>query len=309
MDERGGGFVEQPIFLRAGSEELFGIFALPTGRSNDITVLHLSGGGLGPSCGRDQRVARLCRQLAAEGYPVLRFDYRGAGDSTGIVERFQLDRPFVGDAQAAINWLKSEGYSRIVLAGGCFGARTAIATATKVPDVAGLMLMALPIRDKEKDDSGLSDRVREEAVWRYASRALRPSVIAGMLSRDRRDAYIRFAWKQVHARKARGPFDWVSASLMAQLAVVARQGVHLLFLRGTGDPSFADFDRAWPGPLGDVLEDRQANVVIRVLDGRLGALSEPRVQTDINGAMSAWLASLPAEHASPSGPASLIIRS
>jgi uncharacterized protein len=282
-------YVERPVFLRSGAEELFGIFAEPSSRSNDLAVLYLMGGDQGSSCGRDQRVAKLCRRLATDGHPVLRFDYHGVGDSTGFVDRFRMDSPFVDDAQAAIDWLVRQGLDRIVLIGSCFGARNAVATASAVVDTAGIALMAMSVRDKEKDDAGVTSRVRSRSLWHYAYRVLQPRSLAAMASREQRATYRRLARNRIHARRARGPLDWISPSLMEQLGRIAKHGIPLLILRGTEDPTFDDFELALAGPLGDVVKGRHEEADVRILHGRLGALSDPRVHEETIDQISDWL--------------------
>lgn len=248
MGEGSLRFFERPVFMHSDGADLFGILTEPIGAIRNVAVLFVGGGGMGPSSGRDQRNVVLCRRLAVDGYPVLRFDYAGVGDSTGSIERFQLDRPFVDDAVAALDRLAEEGYRRVVLMGPCFGARTSVATAATAANVEGLVLLATPVRDKVKDHSGVSDSVREHSLWHYASRGLRPQVLAALAHRERRDAYIRYARRQLHARKAHGSFDWISRSLVDQLSVVVAKGVPILFLPGVGGPVVRGLRPSLGGP-------------------------------------------------------------
>ena len=70
--------------------------------------------------GSHRQFLLLARSLAAAGIPVLRFDYRGMGDSEGVLRDFR----FVGeDLNAAINVLvERSGVDAVVLWGLCDGA-------------------------------------------------------------------------------------------------------------------------------------------------------------------------------------------
>jgi pimeloyl-ACP methyl ester carboxylesterase len=188
---------ETPFFADVGSQMLFGILTEPCRTPHGPAVVLLRGGGQGPSSGRNQVSARTCRSLAERGFASVRFDYAGVGESTGEVERFSLARPATNDAIACIQWLRDRGLRRFVLMGGCFGARTALECVDLVDGLEGLILLALPVRDKEKDDIGTRLIVSDRTVWHYARRGFRPRAIRGLFDQRTRRAYaraIRGAW-------------------------------------------------------------------------------------------------------------------
>ena len=83
----------------------------------------------------------MARALAAAGYPVLRFDVRGMGDSSGPLHDFLDQTP---DVAAAIEALCREaGVQRVMLWGLCDGASAALLYLHERPDprVAGLCLL------------------------------------------------------------------------------------------------------------------------------------------------------------------------
>jgi pimeloyl-ACP methyl ester carboxylesterase len=88
----------------------------------------------------------MARTLAAEGLPVVRFDYHGVGDSDGIAEAFDLRRPFVSDLTPVVRRLTADDDHPVVPVGICFGARTAMAFAASCPQsIAGLVLVSCPL--------------------------------------------------------------------------------------------------------------------------------------------------------------------
>jgi pimeloyl-ACP methyl ester carboxylesterase len=286
---------ETPVFFRSGTETLFGILTEPTTEAIGIAAIQVPGGAQGPSTGRNQTAARLSRRLAAEGYHAFRFDYHGVGESTGTVERFRLNEPFDQDVAGGIDWLRTVGIERFVLIGGCFGARTALACATRMRGIEALVLRAIPVRDKEKDETGTWAIAPTRTFWQYARRAIRPRVILGMVQGNRRRAYIRLMTATWRARgkgeklNPNGGLDWVSPSLLSGLEAAVEKRMPILVVSGTGDPGFEDFHRAVSGQLGDLLHRADSLVDVSILDGRVGAAADVALQEPVMDLIASWL--------------------
>jgi exosortase A-associated hydrolase 1 len=89
---------EQPLVFRCGQHELIGIVHTPSAVAPTLGVLVVVGG---PQyrVGSHRQFTLMARQLAAHGFAVMRFDYRGMGDSEGDVRSFE----HIGDdLQAAL---------------------------------------------------------------------------------------------------------------------------------------------------------------------------------------------------------------
>ncbi len=81
----------------------------------------------------------------SQGWATLRFNFRGVGQSAG---EHDGGRGEADDATAAVKWLTAQpevAPGGAVLAGYSFGAMAALAAAPKTPDLAALLLVALPI--------------------------------------------------------------------------------------------------------------------------------------------------------------------
>lgn len=89
--------------------------------------------------GSHRQFVLLARRLAAEGYPVLRFDYRGRGDSAGPLRDFE---DVADDIAAALDFLvASTGVERVVLWGLCDAASAILMHAGNSPRIAGMVLL------------------------------------------------------------------------------------------------------------------------------------------------------------------------
>lgn len=109
--------IETPVVFQCGPDELIGIVHLPKEASCSSGVLIVVGG---PQyrAGSHRQFVTLARDLANAGIPVMRFDYRGMGDSQGERISFEESEP---DIKAAIDsfMLNCPGLEQIVLWGLC----------------------------------------------------------------------------------------------------------------------------------------------------------------------------------------------
>ncbi|HEV7777451.1 MAG TPA: alpha/beta hydrolase [Luteibacter sp.] len=117
---------ELPFYFGA-NDELFGLFHAALAPSRKAVLLC-------PPLGQDQiRCHRLYRQLAgalaADGIPVLRFDYYGSGDSAGASAEVDWDRCLADAVTAADELRTRSGAERIVAFGARIGGSVALAAA------------------------------------------------------------------------------------------------------------------------------------------------------------------------------------
>jgi dienelactone hydrolase len=163
-------------------------------RSDGAAALLLWGGGHVSNACQNRIQVRLARRLAAEGFLVARMDYPGCGDSPGPTRPFAAlpeANPVVRSAVTAVaRWVLDQGASRLVLVGSCFGARTALAVARRVPEVAGLALINAPVEAAgEPTDGAVSDGVFED-ISHASSREI-PTLLAYGSDEDVRPAFER----------------------------------------------------------------------------------------------------------------------
>src|SRR5262249_31298925 len=82
------------------------------------------------------------KALHGFGFPVLRFNFRGAGLSEGEHDHGQGE---VEDVRVALNWLDSEFHLPIIFCGFSFGAATGLRAACTDSRVAGLISLGTPV--------------------------------------------------------------------------------------------------------------------------------------------------------------------
>jgi len=124
------------------SGELAAILHLPpNAKSTFILMLH---GWSGYRTGPHQMQTRAARHFAQLGFPVLRFDFAGRGDSDGATELATL-ATMTEDVDVVLQWIKSTFPAHnVLLAGLCSGCEVAFSAAAS-PMINGMMLWSAPV--------------------------------------------------------------------------------------------------------------------------------------------------------------------
>jgi len=116
---------EQPLMFTGPIGALSGIFTPPAPDASPASACVVFPGC--PRSGLRRYPVLAARILAADGFPVLRFDLRGHGESAGEVVPPSRQEPFGEDVVAAIRHLReTHGQNRFILAGYCFDALSAL---------------------------------------------------------------------------------------------------------------------------------------------------------------------------------------
>jgi pimeloyl-ACP methyl ester carboxylesterase len=132
--------VSEPFFFGSGAERLFGVYHEPTSmadRDEGVVIAAPYGRELMKT---HRALRQLAIRLARAGFHVLRFDYRGCGDSAGEAESFDL-AAWVEDLQAAADELKDRtGVGRVAFVGLRLGGTVALLAGVRRRDVEALVL-------------------------------------------------------------------------------------------------------------------------------------------------------------------------
>lgn len=121
---------EVPLFFEHADERLCGVVALPdepTPGRPGVVLLH---GWTAYRIGPHRIFVKMAEHLAEAGYPSIRFDFRGRGDSTGDSDAATLDT-MIDDALRAAELLQQQSdCTGVVYAGLCSGGNVALGAAT-----------------------------------------------------------------------------------------------------------------------------------------------------------------------------------
>ena len=133
------GVIEEVVTFHCAQSRLWGVLSRPSSPTiESTTAVLIVVGGPQYRVGSHRMFVSLARALAAAGYPVLRYDQRGMGDSEGELRDFAAGEP---DLRAALDALQAArpATQRIVVWGLCDGASAALMFATGDPRVRGIV--------------------------------------------------------------------------------------------------------------------------------------------------------------------------
>lgn len=183
-------YAESAVSFPCEGERLLGIIAQP--ETPAVTGVIIIVGGPQYRAGSHRQFVLLSRALAAAGHAVLRFDYRGMGDSTGA------QRPFSdvsADVSAAVDGLQKwvPSVLSVVLWGLCDGASAALIYCHQTQDsrVAGLCLLNPWVRSESslartQVKHYYAQRLMQREFWaKLASGKVAASAVAGLLKNIR----------------------------------------------------------------------------------------------------------------------------
>ncbi|MYM62048.1 hydrolase 1, exosortase A system-associated [Pseudomaricurvus sp. HS19] len=129
------------ITFHCGDDELVGILTIPAGAASSVKsgVITLPAGGPQYRVGMGRQLLQMANRFAENGTAVLRFDYRGVGDSDGVFEDFHTVEP---DLRAAIVAFREHlpSLQEITLYGGCNAASAIMMYAHGLPCVNAIMV-------------------------------------------------------------------------------------------------------------------------------------------------------------------------
>jgi uncharacterized protein len=160
---------ELPAVLECGGQRLLAIIH-PAARPSSIGVVIVVGG---PQyrVGSHRQFVCTARALARAGYPVLRFDYRGMGDSGGDARAFDS---VADDIRSAVDYLvATKRVSEVVLFGLCDAASASLMFCSTDPRVRGVILLNPWVRTADGEARSYvrhyyTERFLNLSFWRKA---------------------------------------------------------------------------------------------------------------------------------------------
>ncbi len=284
---------EFPLMLRCGADVLSSFMHRgQTGATRGVVIV--VAGGPQYRAGAHRQFVSLARKLADHGHPVLRFDLRGMGDSSGSYLGFEHSE---ADIRAAIDGLMAcePQLREVVLIGECESASGILFYAWQDPRVAGTVLVNPWVRTDEGRAQVIVkhyylDRLRSGAFWTKVRRG-EFDVVGSLTSLvDTLRAYVR--GRRMFARAGLGEArdDLSGLPLPVKTATgLSRYTGRVLLLMSGHDYIADEFDevtaasRAWDGLLDD------PRVLRRDIDGADHTFSKKVWKDAASDAIVDWI--------------------
>jgi len=126
-------------FVRFGEYGLAGVLHFPNEKTSACVITcH----GLFSSKDSEKYVS-IGRRFCGEGLAVLRFDFRGCGESGGLFEETSLTGR-IEDLESSLDFVEEQGYESIGVMGSSLGGTVAVLTAAKDKRIKALVTWATP---------------------------------------------------------------------------------------------------------------------------------------------------------------------
>lgn len=141
-------------FLNKDGLKLFGVLHKPSKNINKDTGIIILSPGIKSRVAPHRLYVKMARRFAQMGFPVLRFDFYGLGDSEGeISEKYVADfygsvqvGKYINDTISAMDWMEREcNIKSFILAGLCGGAITGLLAGARDQRVHSLLGLGIPV--------------------------------------------------------------------------------------------------------------------------------------------------------------------
>lgn len=283
---------EVPRWFQAGDETVLSVLTRPIAPARDVGVIFLNGGHGGSSAGKNRVHTRMADDLARRGFHSLRVEWHGIGDSTGEIDEFVMDDPFVDEALGAVQVLRDEGISRVAIYGECFGARTAVVSEDRIPELCAMFLVTLVIRDGALSEQTPQRVVSELDTGDFVKRLDR---VRHLGDPEKRALYLRliksksrqlFTTAKLRAGGSKLE-PWVSPQVVAGLDDLGTRGipVHLVYGTSYWDPHTGDFVKI----RDDLKPMRHDSITAEILDEMIAGYRTLQVQDRLVPMVGEWM--------------------
>jgi pimeloyl-ACP methyl ester carboxylesterase len=282
---------EQPVKVPGPKGSLVGIFTppAPTAAEAGLCAVLLTR----PRSHRNRMWVEGARRLATQGFACFRFDYLGAGDSEGVPDRVDPNRPDREAVVSVIRFLRDRlGQRRFVVCGACFDARTALsAFADEGDSIEGLMFMAAPVM--ELDTLVRVDADRKD--WRHLWRALRNRQNWRALASRERWGYMATVLSRVAGRSLGGGASAdapLGAAFVEHFQALLASRARALFLYGRDDAEYQSFRVAERTVFAAMTPEQRERIAVEVWDGTVHGFLEMTRQRETFERAVSWIGSL-----------------
>lgn len=243
--------------------------------------------------GPNRLYVKTARRLAALGYPVLRFDLSGIGDSRARSDAIGFEKSVVSETAEAMAVLKCRlGVEQFILAGICSGADISFLTAREHPEVVGVVLINGQSLHGVTDAAGdeIADQLKQDknACYLWKSALLNPASWKKLVSASvNYGDLFRLVARQITdlIGSGRKP-PAAAAAFQADFRAMLGRGVRLLLIYSEDDPGLNYLNIMLGRQLTALTgRDNCAKVLLRGADHTFTLMQS---QEDLIRAMSEW---------------------
>ena len=292
---------EYPVTFRCGEDELAGIVHRGADGAR-LGVVIVVAGGPQYRVGAHRQFVSLARLFASRGFPVMRFDLRGMGDSSGLHVGYDQSGP---DIRSAIDeFLRLEpGVREVALFGECNSASGILFYAALDERVRQIALANPWVRTPEVQAEAILkhyylDRLKSREFWQHV-RSGRFDALGSLRSLLQMVVtFVRGRKSLREGARADGQADFDHLPLPSKTAQGLRRfRGRVLFLMSGRDLIAREFDQVtqsskdWQGLLDDPRVSRKD-----IADAD-HTFSKPEAKAEAQGALLDWLVAGSAQHA------------
>ncbi|MDZ4717604.1 MAG: alpha/beta fold hydrolase [Roseiflexaceae bacterium] len=273
--------VIEEVFVCGDGHQLIGILSYPATRpDDDLPTVIMLNAGLLHRVGPNRVYVTIARALAARGFPVLRLDLAGIGESSPHAETMPMLDSVLADVRIAMAALAEQrGAQRFLLLGHCSGGIASLVVAEREPQIVGAVMINPEGVNQEWDTFDKQRKVATYYANFYGRNALANSdrlrrfltgradyrTIIGNLFKhliwNRIAAFLFRTRKAIDSRTSVGTgANTEREQARAMLKAVGERGTSLLFIFTEGSTGY-DYVRMIAG---DEIDRLCANGVARV---------------------------------------------
>lgn len=300
---------EAVVFPNRDGLKLFGILHRPVDvPERDVGVIFLSP-GVKSRVAPHRLYVKMTESLLRQGYPVLRFDFFGLGDSEGELPEKELsdlyatvqDGRYIDDTFCAMDWMEQRlGLKRFVLAGLCGGALTGLFAAAKDQRAKGVLGLGLPVAldGRTADPSQFMTQGQLESLGEtYLRKIFKPGAWIRALTL-RTD--FRMLWRSVRRRlfsRGSSPASTHPNETASNLNPLfppsfykfINDGGKLLLVFSGGDRLAWEFEEKFSVPSSDRLRELGQGYEVHTIPSANHILSDPEWWSKMQALSDAWM--------------------
>jgi uncharacterized protein len=300
---------EAVVFPNREGLKLFGILHRPVDvPEREVGVIFLSP-GVKSRVAPHRLYVKMTESLLQQGYPVLRFDFFGLGDSEGELPEKDLvdlyatvqDGRYIDDTLCAMDWMEQRlRVKQFVLAGLCGGALTGLFAAAQDQRVRGVLGLGLPVAldGRSSDPSRFMTQGQLESLGEtYLRKIFKPGAWIRVLTLK---TDFRMLWRSVRRRlfparpsaEAADPNETVSnlnpLFPPAFYSFLVNGGKLLLVFSGA-DRLAWEFEEKFAAPSGDSLQGLGEGYEVHTIPNANHILSDPEWRAEMQAISDAWM--------------------